>query len=398
MARLADYVTLSQARRIAGRVPEDVRSEAHLALARGAQLAGASASLWASGHLADALRLAGDAFTATLSATVAAAAATEAPEGARAADAVWQGAAGTEGAAEPPPEDPCGPTSAVGGSSGAVPEPTSAVEEPSGVAAGTASGADTPPEGACGPTPEVDASSEADDPPGWAALLVRRGAGPGLLEEVARLEARLSTRPLPALDAEVGGAHATLLRRLLRAERQVRLRVEPLAHSPGSLWTLQARRVFFLLLPLLVVAAGAAVAFAPPSRIHAHASATYQGRTTFEADRAVDGDPNTEWLLPDDTVGWLDLELDPPRRVGKVTIRNAANASYNDRGTKGYRVEVYARGRRVRSYTGEFETRGGRRPSRERVQWIGLARVEKIRVDVISWHGKGGGIAEVTFE
>ncbi|MCA9594395.1 MAG: hypothetical protein KC776_13820 [Myxococcales bacterium] len=155
-----------------------------------------------------------------------------------------------------------------------------------------------------------------------------------------------------------------------------------------------------LLLAILVVLLGyrrALAAAAPkPSRWQARAtaSASVEARLNdwYEPARAIDGNPKSEWLLPDGRAGWLDLELDPPRHVNGVTLLDARNRPYANRQSRGIRVDLLRGGKVVRSTTLELEHEDSPR-------WVDVSLaaddVEHVRITVESWYRKGGGLAEV---
>lgn len=127
-----------------------------------------------------------------------------------------------------------------------------------------------------------------------------------------------------------------------------------------------------------------------PSGLRAWAS-DYVERSTSESyspGRAVDGDAQTEWLVPDQEVAWLDLAFDA-REVRGLEILPAENRPHGDYGSLRARAELSRDGERVA--TGEAElTRG--RPT-EVVVRAGAA--DCVRLFVVRSRGRGGGFAEV---
>jgi hypothetical protein len=124
------------------------------------------------------------------------------------------------------------------------------------------------------------------------------------------------------------------------------------------------------------------------------ASASFHGR--FPAESVIDGDPDTEWLLPGGERGWVQLEFQTPQRIDKVRLLNGHNGLWNDRATEKYLLELRAADGPRRSIAGRFER------LEPRPEWveheIGIEDVERIRLRVISYHGYGGGLAEIFWE
>jgi len=358
-------------------VPESTRMAAANQLARSQQAARSSASLWASGHLAEGLRLGVESLELSIDATSELAAALEPAEPLPAAEASPPTEAEpADDSAEPAEEAPAPDAEATDDGSPAAEEPPEPVET----------------------EPAAPSTSPTSTSPDWQALLLDRCVRPRRIERIARVVERTTTEPLPELDKLVAAPHALILRDAGRAGRLVRHVATPLSKTGRGMLALRLTRWFFVLLPLLVLAGIAVVAFEPPPAIRATASAHYQNRSRFEPGRVVDGNTETEWLLPNKTKGWIDLEFDPPRRVNRIGILNAVNGGHRDRSTKAYRIEVYARGRRIRTIGGSFTGLQSRRAQRERFVYLGVSRVEKIRVHVLSYSGKGAGIAEITID
>ena len=130
------------------------------------------------------------------------------------------------------------------------------------------------------------------------------------------------------------------------------------------------------------------------STISAEASGSYS--PTFFPSKAVDGDPASEWLLPDRTAGWIDLELSPPRPVRVVRMINARNVPYNDRATGQFRVESFFKGTSLFGVDGAFSGFDPNPITRE-VTLDGQT-VDHIKIFIKSWHEGGAGFAEITIE
>ncbi len=55
----------------------------------------------------------------------------------------------------------------------------------------------------------------------------------------------------------------------------------------------------------------------------------------------------TYWLLPEETTGWVEVELNRPATVDRVRLLNTSNAGLNDFATHTFRVELYDKGRKL---------------------------------------------------
>jgi hypothetical protein len=108
---------------------------------------------------------------------------------------------------------------------------------------------------------------------------------------------------------------------------------------------------------------------------------------------AFDGVDSTEWLLPDGVPGWVELKFRSPRKVRSVRVVNVHNRYYMDRASERVRVTAYA-GRAVvgtaeRRFKGIVEQRSTQDFKLE------ASGVTHLRVEVLSFFGRGGGVAEI---
>lgn len=121
------------------------------------------------------------------------------------------------------------------------------------------------------------------------------------------------------------------------------------------------------------------------------ASAVYSPH--HPAANAIDGMVATEWLLPDATTGWLQINYPSPRAVHAVRLLNAHNIHFQDRGTENVRVTAYCEQQAVAAADGRFaEIVAGPSPLDLSVS---ADCVTHIRVEVLSYFKTGGGLAEV---
>lgn len=115
---------------------------------------------------------------------------------------------------------------------------------------------------------------------------------------------------------------------------------------------------------------------------------------TYLPDMAIDGDVETDWLLPDHSVGFLELHLRPARPVKRIWLVNGRNAPFNDRGTEKFTVELYREDERVFVQEGTFSQLGANELREVSIQQTG----DRLRITVNSFLGAGGGLAEVKLE
>jgi hypothetical protein len=192
---------------------------------------------------------------------------------------------------------------------------------------------------------------------------------------------RAAAAPLPVdLDFE---SHRRVLRRHHRALR---------ALTWGSL---EVRRVAReRILGALAVVAFAVAAVALVVRIQRApkviASAIYAAG--FPASAAIDGDPDSEWLLPDGSLGWIDVHIRPQRLVRRIRLVNALNAPFYDRGTGKFTIEAFRDGAKVAVIEGSFDPNDP--PGTQGMRDVEIGRpVDRIRILVGSYLRSGGGLA-----
>ncbi|MBZ0115745.1 MAG: hypothetical protein K8H88_02030, partial [Sandaracinaceae bacterium] len=230
--------------------------------------------------------------------------------------------------------------------------------------------------------------------PVWARALRARGLSDRKLRAVREADEALRKTELPPLDDDVSPTHAELFQQLAAARRHADRVLAPAAMSASQLtWTRISR---FAVLGAAALIAILAFYFAvrTPDETTAIASAVYANHADYQPEMAIDGDPESEWLLPDHQTGWLEVRLSPPERVGTLRLRNTHNRQYNDRATKDYTVEIYSGGAVVRTIQGTWPRLVPNDPPWTEHQ-VGVDNVERIRFVVRSSHNYGGGLAEI---
>jgi hypothetical protein len=148
-------------------------------------------------------------------------------------------------------------------------------------------------------------------------------------------------------------------------------------------------RLALVLVPLAVVA----VMFFSLQRARPKvvASSSYPG--PFPPEQAVDWLEATEWLLPDAATGWIDLTFKSPRRVRSVTLVNCHNGVYGDRSSAKVRVTAFENDRVVATADGEFVKISTERSALNLP--LEGKNITRVRAEVLSLLGRGGGFAEV---
>lgn len=182
-------------------------------------------------------------------------------------------------------------------------------------------------------------------------------------------------------------AHRDLLDRIAAARRRLVARLQ------GR--TARANRVRrWLLLGILPLLLGVVAFLLFRNTVSARASATYS--SDYPVSQATDGLSHTDWLLPSQQAGWLELSFARPRAVQRVVLRNSSNGFYGDRATKAVRVEAYSGDRVVVSARGEFPPLGDQRPLLTLP--LSASEVTHVRISIESYYGNGGGLAEVNVQ
>ncbi len=200
------------------------------------------------------------------------------------------------------------------------------------------------------------------------------------LDELCRQGSALGT---PMLERDITPAHRELLGRLASGRRR----------SIARLRDAGARRRRLLWLALVVASSLlAGTAFALFRNVStARASGAYS--SDYPAKQAIDGLVKTDWLLPHQQTGWLELSFARPRDVQALVLRNATNGHYRDRAAKAVKVEAYSRAKLVAAGKVEFlpiESNQG--PVTVKLD---ARDVTHVRINVESFYGSGGGLAEI---
>jgi hypothetical protein len=226
---------------------------------------------------------------------------------------------------------------------------------------------------------------------GWGDGGSLAAAGYRELAELEQTLATIAVLPAPGSDTDFGRAHQRGLERACAAAEQLAAFTSRRLRSPAQRRARVRRR---LSIGLLAAAALAITGLRLWRHPVVSASAVYSAE--FPASQAADGIAATEWLLPGGRTGWLELGFRSPRQVRGVRLLNSHNRSYRDRATRRFRVTAFAGLRSLASAEGELEAIGT--STTERRIALEAGGVTRIRVEILSYFGAGGGLAEVEVE
>lgn len=205
--------------------------------------------------------------------------------------------------------------------------------------------------------------------------------------------AAAETASLPELDADVKPEHAERFRALLADIERRMEQGRAAALDVREIASTRVRRIAIATAAGLAVLALLILVVRTPKVLKAEASSQYAAQ--YDPARAIDDSDKTEWLLPDRSGGWIDVTVQPARKLSKLKLLNARNLPYADRGTNEFHVDVYDKGQIVKQLDGKFDALSSE-PT-WRTFDLGL-RADKVRVTVKSWFQQGGGLAEIHVE
>lgn len=241
----------------------------------------------------------------------------------------------------------------------------------------------------------VGALAEPSPSDDLESVLQRLGCSDRERSDLVAAHDAVTKGALPELDADVAPEHARLFFDVVAAMLAVERRVHLFLMTDGELATLRGRRRMRAAIACALVAAFLVAALRSQVRVRAEASAVYDAH--YEPARVLDGNKDSEWLLPDQTGGWLDLYVIPPRKVTKVQLLNAHNDPFHDRGSHEITIELYSKEQLVKSIDYAFAG------FEARPEWVSIdvgpvEKVQRVRIVVKSWFLAGGGIAEARLQ
>jgi hypothetical protein len=199
---------------------------------------------------------------------------------------------------------------------------------------------------------------------------------------------------LPALEADVAPADEELFRACIDALAAIEETAGVSLAAPVELRRIRNVRIAGASAFAIVAVGLLAYALHKPPFSHATASAQLSG--DYGADKAIDGDPSTWWLLPErgGGQGWIDLTLTSPRSVRALHLV-AANPPWNDRVVKEAHIDAMLGGAIVKSADVTFPDAQGKEPNWTDVT-LDAPKSDNIRLSIkSSYHQNPGGFAEV---
>ncbi|MEM6954976.1 MAG: hypothetical protein AAF645_04780 [Myxococcota bacterium] len=238
----------------------------------------------------------------------------------------------------------------------------------------------------------VDAFHVGEALPQTAAALAALGATPADERDLQAARRRLDEGPPPVRDTDTLDIGADYYVDV-RAGRQALERLYGgVLRPPGELLRQRALRALVVSSALAaVVAVVAYTAFRPPPP-RGVASASYEG-PKYVPTHACDNDPETEWLLPNGSRGWVECVLPSPTNVNVVHVTNGRNQAYGDRAVKDYTVQLLAGDEVVAEAEGSF---AAIEPQPEPVSVsVRGEGITKVRLEVRSFHRLGAALAEL---
>ena len=226
--------------------------------------------------------------------------------------------------------------------------------------------------------------------PIWADVLLALGATAEEIQDATvAMGGPLGQRP--AWNGDLRPEHRRFFRSATRITEDALERLLPLIATPGKVIVARWIRVG----SVVALAAAATLPFWSLRGVTDVRTSGNYDEAMHEAHRVVDGNPATEWLLPTNTGGWVEVAFHP-RTVKTVKVLNAHNPPYLDRAAQDFRVEGYRDGQIVHTSKHKF-TKLDDNP-----QWMTIplpkVRLDTVRIVVETFHKRGGGLAEVVIE
>lgn len=125
-------------------------------------------------------------------------------------------------------------------------------------------------------------------------------------------------------------------------------------------------------------------------------SAKYSNGNLARPANVLDHDFDTEWQLPDRTLGALTLTYAKPADIRRVHMVNGHNRWFLDRALLEYRLDAWSKGNVIQSTTGKFP------PLERKNPWVEVPlvadNVDEVVLTVLTYQGLGGALAEIAVE
>jgi hypothetical protein len=211
------------------------------------------------------------------------------------------------------------------------------------------------------------------------------------IDDVDRIAERLAKPDsLAALDARVPPEQRAALEHLLRAELSLAPRLGVLVLDRGGILELRRRR--WLLAAVILATPPVFTGFVRRSVYGIDARASSAIDEEYAADRALDGDPSTEWVPNGGGDDWIELRFHR-RSVHNVRLLNGDLLP--DRAAHEVKFEFYL----------DNELRSSGHKSFDAgypAEWLsfdaGSVRCDRVRIVITSHFGNGGALAEAQID
>lgn len=239
-------------------------------------------------------------------------------------------------------------------------------------------------------------ATSPSSPPGtavrplWADVLAALGAAGDEIDE-AMMAAGGFVGSRPSWNGDLRPENRRYFRNAIRTTEAALEHLQPLVLRPRRIVATRWLRV----LAAIAVVAGVIITIVSiRNAIEVRASGTFND-LQYDARKAIDGKPTTEWLLPSNAGGWIEVAF-RPRTIKTVKLLNARNAPFFDRATRDFRIEGYLDKKVVHTSKHSFAK------FEENPQWMILplpsVRVDTVRIVVENHHKTGAGLAELAYE
>ncbi|MCC7534605.1 MAG: hypothetical protein IT379_00245 [Deltaproteobacteria bacterium] len=205
--------------------------------------------------------------------------------------------------------------------------------------------------------------------------------------------AKLAERNTPERDDAFSPDDERALSSLLEIAPTLERRLDRLTAPSRDLWLLRIRRLVVLALATVAFVAAVLYVTAPKRELMASASAWWGSSDDEHPRNAVDGDESTEWHLPDAALGFLEVRPMPARDIRAVRLLDTRNPPFFDRVTTRVRVTAFAGDRQLATRESEMPASIGAG------RWVEIPMVargvDRVRIDILAFSQKGGGLTEV---
>jgi hypothetical protein len=194
----------------------------------------------------------------------------------------------------------------------------------------------------------------------------------------------------PELESEVTPEHEAVFQGMVDALVAAEEAIGPHVATPAQFAALRRQRALTTIFSALGLVLFAVWALHKPAFSHAEATTTLGEHA---AERAIDGETRTWWVVPPGQQGSLDLTLGGPRTVGTLKIVGS-NPPENNHITKDARIEAFLEGKLVKTADVTF------RPVQPGdVDWVEVhldaPRCDRIRITTLSTLKESSVIGEV---